>query len=74
MVFAEFVRVFGDAFELTEKCVQFGPVDIIFCEFSMLSRENVLILWSVLVFNGKRKGTAKLTSSKSANLSWQFSQ
>lgn len=40
--FTEFVRVFGDAFELAQECVQFGPVDIIFGEFAMLPRENVL--------------------------------
>lgn len=50
--FTEFVRVFGDALELAKKCVQLGPVDIIFSKFAMLSRENVLIPWSVLVLEG----------------------
>lgn len=43
VVFTQFIRVLRDALELTQKCVQFGPVDIVFGEFAMLSRDNVLI-------------------------------
>lgn len=65
--FTEFVRVFGHALELTKKCVQFGPVDIVLSKFTMFPRENVLMLRSVLMLDEKVR--AQLTSSKSANLS-----
>lgn len=45
VLFTDFVRVFGDALQLTQECVQLGPVDIVLGEFTMLPRKNMLPIW-----------------------------
>lgn len=53
VLFTDLVRVFGDALELTKECVQLGPIDIVFGEFAMLPRENMLPIWLVRILDGR---------------------
>ena len=63
----------GDTFELGQEGVKLCPVGVVFCELAVFAGDDVLWQESVPAVGGMSRDGG-LTSSKSANLSRQFSQ